>query len=120
MTIQNTDVEATVEKVKALIADEPDLSPALKASLEVLLLLVALLANRLGLNSKNSSKPPSTDRNRIKEPKAKSDRKPGGQKGRNGAFLQPVPDPNGASLSLLGTVSVPMRDLFHFVSWRSQ
>jgi len=94
MTIQNIDVEATVDKVKALIADEKDLSPTLKASLEVLLLLVTLLVNRLGLNSKNSSKPPSTDRNRVKEPKAKSDRKPGGQKGRNGAFLQPVPDPD--------------------------
>lgn len=94
MTIQNIDVEATVDKVKALIANEKDLSPALKASLEVLLLLVTLLANRLGLNSKNSSKPPSTDRNRAKEPKGKSDRKPGGQKGRNGTFLQPVPDPD--------------------------
>jgi hypothetical protein len=29
-------------------------------------------------------------------------------------------DTNGASLSLLGTVSVPMRNLFHFMSWRSQ
>ena len=77
MTIQNIDVDAAVDKVKALIASEKDLSPALKASLEVLLLLVTILANSHGLNSKNSSKPPSTDKNRVKEPKSKSDRKPG-------------------------------------------
>lgn len=94
MTIQNIDVEATIAQVKTLIADEKDMSPALKASLDVMLLLVTLLANRLGLNSKNSSKPPSTDKNREKEPKRKSDRRPGGQKGRDGALLQPVADPD--------------------------
>ena len=94
MTVENINVEATIKRVNDLVAQEKDMSPALKASLEVLLLLVTLLANRLGLNSKNSSKPPSTDRNREKEPKGKSDRKPGGQKGRNGAFLQPVSDPD--------------------------
>lgn len=94
MTINNVDVEATIERVKLLIAEEKDLSPALKSSLEVLLLLVTILAQRFGLNSKNSSKPPSADPNRPKEPKNKSDRKPGGQKGRNGTTLQPVADPD--------------------------
>ena len=94
MTVNNIDVEATIERVKSLIAEEKDLSPALKSSLEVLLLLVTLLANRFGLNSKNSSKPPSTDPNRPKEPKGKSERKPGGQKGRNGTTLQPVAEPD--------------------------
>lgn len=94
MTINNIDIDATIKQVKTLIANEKDLSPALKASLEVLLLLVTLLANRLGLNSKNSSKPPSTDPNRTKEPKGKGDRKPGGQQGRNGTTLQKVADPD--------------------------
>jgi transposase len=94
MTINNIDVEDTIDRVKTLLAEEEDLSPALKSSLEVLLLLVALLANRFGLNSKNSSKPPSADPNRKKEPKSKSSRKPGGQKGRNGTTLKPVADPD--------------------------
>src|SRR3972149_5353434 len=63
MTIQNISVEATIERVKTLIAEEKELSPALKSSLEALLLLVTLIVNRLGLNSKNSSKPPSMDPN---------------------------------------------------------
>ena len=94
MTIQNISVEATIERVKTLIAEEKNLSPALKSSLEVLLLLVALIVNQLGLNSKNSSKPPSMDPNRQKKPRGKGGRKPGGQQGRSGTTLQPVPDPD--------------------------
>ena len=67
MTIQNISVEAAIERVKT-IAEEKNLSPALKSSLEVLLLLVALIVNQLGLNSKNSSKPPS-DPNLAEEAK---------------------------------------------------
>ncbi len=94
MTIKNIDVEASIDRVKALIAEEDHLSPALRSSLEVLLLLVTLMADRFGLNSKNSSKPPSSDPNRKKEPKTKSDRKPGGQNGRNGTTLTPVSEPD--------------------------
>ena len=94
MTIQNISVEAAIERVKTLIAEEKNLSPALKSSLEVLLLLVALIVNQLGLNSKNSSKPPSMDPNRQKKPRGKGGRKPGGQQGRSGTTLQPVPDPD--------------------------
>ena len=58
-------------------------------------MLVALLLNRITLNSKNSSKPPSSDPNRTKTSRrGKSDRKPGGQKGRNGTTLQKVNDPD--------------------------
>jgi transposase len=94
MTVENINVEATIKRVNDLVAQEKDLSPALKASLEVLLLLVAILANRLGLNSKNSSKPPSTDPHRRKEPKGAGERKPGGQLGHRGATLKPVAEPD--------------------------
>lgn len=107
MTIKNIDVEATIERVKVQLAAEKDLSPALKSSLEVLLLLVTIMLNRLGLNSKNSSKPPSTDPNRKKEPKNKSDRKPGGQKGHNGTTLKPVPDPDEIEPILIDRRTLP-------------
>jgi len=107
MTIGNLDVEATIERVKNQLAAEKDLSPALKSSLEVLLLLVTLLLSRLGLNSKNSSKPPSTDPNRAKEPKNKSDRKPGGQNGHNGTTLKPVSDPDEVETLLVDRRTLP-------------
>ena len=94
MTINNIDVDATIKQVKDQLAEEKDLSPAIRSSLEVLLLLVTLLASRFGLNSNNSSKPPSADPNRSKKPRAKGTRKPGGQPGRRGSTLQPVPDPD--------------------------
>jgi len=94
MTINNIDIDATIEQVRTLLAQEKDLSPAVKSSLEVLLLLVTLLASRFGLNSKNSSKPPSADPNREKQSRAKGNRKPGGQQGRPGTTLQPIDDPD--------------------------
>jgi len=94
MTVENINVEAAIRRVNDLIAAEKDLSPALKASLEVLLLLVTILTNRLGLSSKNSSKPPSADPNRLKNNREASDRKPGGQPGHRGATLKPVSDPD--------------------------
>ncbi|HMB16953.1 MAG TPA: IS66 family transposase [Pelovirga sp.] len=94
MTINNIDVDATIKQVKDQLAEEKDLSPAIRSSLEVLLLLVTLLASRFGLNSNNSSKPPSADPHRTKKPRAKGTRKPGGQPGRRGSTLQPVPDPD--------------------------
>ena len=94
MTVENINVEAAIKRVNDLVAAEKDLSPALKASLEVLLLLVSILASRLGLNSKNSSKPPSSDPNRKKDLKEPGERKPGGQHGHIGATLRPVSDPD--------------------------
>ena len=94
MTLNNINVEETVQQVANLLATEQGLSPALKGSLEMLLLLVSLLLNRLGLNSSNSSKPPSTDPFRKKQPRPASDRKPGGQPGHVGVTLQQVADPD--------------------------
>ena len=95
MKIENIDIDSTVESVKQSLKNEKDLSPALRSSLEVLLLLVQLLLNRLTLNSKTSSKPPSADPNRArKSRRGKSGRRPGGQTGHEGLTLEPVKDPD--------------------------
>jgi len=98
LKIDDIDVDSAINSVKELLKQESDLSPAFKSALEVLLVLVALLLNRLTLNSKNSSKPPSADPNRSKSSKkGKSERKPGGQKGHNGTRLEPVGDPDAVT-----------------------
>lgn len=95
MKIEDIDVDSSIYVVKELLKKERDLSPALRSALELLLLLVTLLLNRITLNSKNSSQPPSTDPNRKKHSKkGKSQRKAGGQKGHNGTTLEPVDDPD--------------------------
>jgi transposase len=67
LTVNDIDVEATVRKVQELLAQEQNMSPALRSTLDELLLVVQLLVNRLGINSRNSSKPPSSDQNRPRD-----------------------------------------------------
>jgi transposase len=94
MKIENIDIQATIEKAQALIYQDEQMSAATKSIVEVLILLISLLANRLNLNSTNSSKPPTSDPNREKKSKPKSGRKRGGQKGHVGTTLQRVDDPD--------------------------
>ena len=94
MTINNTNVQDLIAKVKKQLEQEEGMTPALKSSIEMLLVIVSILVERLGTNSKNSSKPPSKDENRKKESKAKGKNKPGGQPGRVGKNLKPVEDPD--------------------------
>ena len=94
MKISSVDIGVTLKKVETLLSEEKGLSPAMRSMVELLVLLVTLLANRLNLNSRNSSKPPSSDPNRTKERKVKRDRKAGGQKGRVGVTLQKVDKPD--------------------------
>lgn len=93
MKLEAKTIEETIESTKKLLNEE-QVSPALKASFELLFLLITLLMNRLGLNSSNSSKPPSSDPNRKKKERKPGKRKPGGQKGHNGTTLQKVSDPD--------------------------
>ena len=94
MKIQNIDIEATINRAQKLIAQDQQVSDATKSMFEILILVITLLANRLGLNSTNSSKPPSSDPNRKKRATASTDKKAGGQKGHVGATLKKVDDPD--------------------------
>ncbi len=96
-----------------MIAEEAHLSSALRATLEVMIMLVQLMANRLSLTSRNSSKPPSTDRfkdqdkeNGDDEHKGKK-RKRGGQFGRIGTTLQKVDDPDEIEILEVDQASLP-------------
>nr|WP_051090335.1 transposase [Psychromonas ossibalaenae] len=59
----------------------------MRTTLYLLLLIVNFLFQRLGLNSRNSSKPPSSDPNRDKSPRNNSSNKTGGQKDHKGSTL---------------------------------
>ena len=121
MKIEDIDVDSSINSVKELLRKEKDLSPALRSALEVLLVLVALLLNRITLNSKNSSKPPSTDPNRKKSSKkGKGDRKPGGQKGHNGTTLEPVDDPDNVSEILVDRRTLPKGSQYREVGHESR
>jgi len=94
MKIDSIDIQTTIEKAQTIIHDDKHMSAGTKSIVEILILVITLLANRLNLNSTNSSKPPSTDPNREKKPKSKTGRKKGGQKGHVGVTLKKVDDPD--------------------------
>lgn len=94
MTIDNINVEETLEKTEKLLQEEKGISPALKGTIEILLLLIRILVGRMNLNSRNSSQPPSSDQNRPKKNKTSGNRKPGGQQGREGKTIEQIEDPD--------------------------
>ena len=74
--------------------NDKSLSPSVISMIKVLIVVVKLLTHRAGLNSRNSSKPPSSDPNRLKSSRKKTGKKPGGQKGHTGATLIQIDDPD--------------------------
>jgi transposase len=98
MKIEDIDIEATIKKAQILVREDKQLSAATKSMFEILILIITLLANRLNLNSTNSSKPPSSDPDRKKRPKSKTGKKAGGQKGHVGTTLKKVDDPDKVEL----------------------
>ena len=96
MSVDKIDITAAVKKIEAFLEKEGSSVPAeLRVMVELLLVIINLLVGKLGLNSTNSSKPPSTDPNRRKHKKAAGEkRKPGGQPGHKGSTLEQVENPD--------------------------
>lgn len=94
MVVEKIDVHKSLEQARELLNKEKNLSPAFRSVVEVLIMLVTILVNRLGLNSRISSIPPSQDPNREKKKVRGCKRKPGGQKGRVGRALKKVAKPD--------------------------
>ena len=67
MKINGIDIQKTITDLKEQLSVDTMITPSLKATINVLLVIVSMLCNRLGLNSKNSNKPPSSDPNRTKK-----------------------------------------------------
>ena len=94
MNLNKLNITETIDNARKLIESEKQISPAMKAMFEMLLMIITLFAERFGLNSKNSSKPPATDQNRKKKKRNNGTNKPGGQPGHVGTTLQPVDNPD--------------------------
>lgn len=94
VSVDGLNIDEAISHIQQLLEQETNLPPALRAAIEMLVLMVKLLTNRIGLNSSNSSKPPSTDANRLKPVREKSNRKLGGQVGHKGTTLMPFDEPD--------------------------
>ncbi len=93
MTIESINIEQTIESTLLEVKKDKSLSPGLVNSINLLVLIIKLLISRLGLNSTNSSLPPSTNNPRRtrgadkKKRKKKSSKSVGGQPGHEGTTL---------------------------------
>lgn len=94
MTKVSYDIDKTIAEVERLLDTDKSTSPALRASVTMLIMVIRILTDRVNLNSRNSSKPPSSDPNREKKPRAKSNKLAGGQHGHNATTLSKVDDPD--------------------------
>ena len=112
-------IREAIDKVKSLLAEEEQLSPGLKAAIHLMLILTEALLKRLGINSKNSSLPPSSDPNRKKpqRPRKKTMKKPGGQPGRAGKQLQRFDNPDKVEVIRLDKRTLP-KDKYKEVSFK--
>jgi transposase len=114
MKLNNVDVKETIDRANSLLEQEQSLSPAFKMVFKLILTLMQLMLDRLTLNSRNSSKPPSTDPNKKKKNKDENDnasnRKPGGQQGRIGTQLQPVANPDEIKTIAIDLKTLPKAD----------
>ncbi len=112
MKIENIDINKSIEIIKKQMASDKSISPAIKSSIDLLILIVGLMGNRLHINSTNSSKPPSQDPNRPRKTRLdkglKRDRKKqGGQVGHPGSTLEKVENPNEVEEILINRKTIP-------------
>lgn len=97
MSIGKINVTETLARVEERLRNDASISPAVRSMIELLVTIIQLLVAKLGLNSSNSSIPPSQDPQRRRGAKPTGNRrkrKPGGQKGHPGTTLEPVDDPD--------------------------
>jgi transposase len=106
--------KVVIDGARNALRKEKNLSPTFKTSFELLLDFTSDLVNQLGLNSSNSSKPPSQDPNRSRARKAKGRRKkPGGQKGHKGNYLRQFEKPTIVEQILVDQDTLPHGDYEH-------
>ncbi len=107
MKLDSINISEIVEKTKTQLKEDTSITPSLKRSLELILMVVVMLAERLGLHCKNSSIPPSKDPNRKKAPKRSGDKSAGGQKGHKGTTLTQTDPPDEVKTQFVERDTLP-------------
>lgn len=94
MTVGKINITDTLKNVEDRLKSDKSLSPDMRSMIELLVLVIELLVAKLGLNSKNSSIPPSKDPNRKRRQTEEGKKKAGGQIGHKGTTLEKVNNPD--------------------------
>ena len=116
MRINNISINKAIKNAETLVLEDLSLSTRIRHIVDLLILIVKLLVKRVGLNSSNSSKPPSLDPKRRRGSKRKSKgrkRKPGGQKGHKGYTLKKVNNPDHIEIIEVNRRTLPPGNYTH-------
>jgi len=105
--MSNIEIEQSIKAARELLVEEKGLSPAFRAAMSVMFMAVSILLGRVNLNSKNSSKPPSSDPNRERVSKSRG-LKRGGQQGHVGITLKRVEDADEIKEILIDRSTLPV------------
>ena len=113
MTINKTNITTTLQEVHRLLKEDNSISPPIRVMLNLLIIIIEALLSKMGLNSTNSSIPPSRDPNRKRGSK-KNDgdkkRKPGAQPGHVGSTLSKEPNPDFVQVLEIDRRKIPQGD----------
>ena len=109
MASQKVLISKTITNAKDVLKKNESWPDDAKAVVSSLLDVLSAVSNSLGLNSLNSSKPPSMDPNRVRKTRTTKGkrRKPGGQKGHRGSRLTPVENPTVIEELLIDRRTLP-------------
>jgi transposase len=110
--MSNVEIKKAIEAARELLDEEKGLSPAFRAAMSVMFMAVSILLGRVNLNSRNSSKPPSSDPNRKRKSRGKG-LKRGGQQDHVGATLKQVEDADEVKEILVDRSAFPDKSFTH-------
>lgn len=121
MKVENINIFESIENAKKQIASDKSLSPSVRSTIDLLILIITLLCNRRNLNSNNSSIPPSKNplgtvlKKKKKKRKGKR-RKKGGQNGHKGKTLEKIENPDEVEVLEIDLKSLP-KGTYHEVGY---
>ncbi len=113
VTVGKINITETLKSVETTLREDKSISPQIRMLIELLVVVITMLLGKLGLNSGNSSKPPSQDPKRQRGSKQKTTghkRKPGGQNGHEGTTLKKVPNPDRVETIEIDRRTLPRGD----------
>ena len=97
---ETTSVKKAIEQAEQFLREDKSVSAGSKTVISLLLMLIKAMMHKLGVDSTNSSTPPSQDPFRATRGKKKvgakgeEPKKSGGQHGHKGSWLQPTKEPD--------------------------
>jgi transposase len=97
MKVGKINVSEAIRSVEQMMQEDASITPHVRMMFKILIVIINMFMEKMGINSRNSSMPPSRDPNRERGSKRKvkgEKRKPGGQDGHKGARLERQENPD--------------------------